>query len=397
MMSKGSFPTIHDPLMSKSHLSASQSKKSSHIPSTQTHHTSQVSPVGSSSSQSQPIQHASTPHPQDVKVHLPHCEIAILAEKQRKLAASLQKAKKRKKTASQHSDDASSSSSSSSSNSSSSSSNEAPNKKARPHTVYTFGNVPFSSFKKAMDYCKDVFEQPISEFYPGDREFEILQDIFKRVAAYQPLQFTAIGFKKGEKGKGPFCKYPSFYFKTQDQVAYPVNYRECLKANPTQCRVEPTYKTAFYNAIRVFLGKYRSMYFKTTGNNNNNGILHGGPILTKKNSEVVYRGATFDQILDNFLNEHGYTVDDLVGKYMVSPNRNKADLVDPILKDQWINYHSKHSLLDIVPKQRPTKEKKQKPQHEVQVPEDPKLSLPEGAVSEVSSFCQKVNFPTSED
>jgi len=71
--------------------------------------------------------------------------------------------------------------------------------KTRQHTCHVFGGINFPSLKKAMDYCKDIFEQSQTEFFPGNRDFHILQDIFKRCEAYKHTQMAVIGFKKGEK------------------------------------------------------------------------------------------------------------------------------------------------------------------------------------------------------
>lgn len=338
------------------------------------------------------------------KVHLPHCEITIRAEQQRQAAANLQKAKARLRNKNapslSHTDEEK--------ESNCALTQIPPEKKTRQQNSYVFGGVKFSSFKKAMDFCKDKFEGSVTEFYPGDRDFEILQDIFKRCEAYKELNFVAIGFKKGEKGKGPFCKYPSFYFKTDDHIPYPINYRECLRAKPTQVRIEPTYKTAFYNAIRVFLGKYRSLHFKKRGIANNT-VLNGGFILTKKNSEVIYRGLSFDQILENFLTEYKLKIEDLNGKFMISPSRNKADLVDPVIKDQWIAYHAKFAVLDIVAKQKPTRQRLAN-----DVPSGPaaltpeshstllsegsntNLVLPSHAMSEINQFFKDVTLPITD-
>jgi hypothetical protein len=76
---------------------------------------------------------------------------------------------------------------------------------------------------------------------------------------------------------------------------------------------------------------------------------------------VVYRGASFDEILDNFLKEQNLKMEELQASLFIGTlNPNKANLSDPILKDKWIAYHETHMNLAVVPKQKNCQKEKKK-------------------------------------
>lgn len=227
-------------------------------------------------------------------------------------------------------------------------------KKARTVVMHKFGELEFTSFKRAIDFCKEILEQQTPcEYVPGDRNYGILADIFRRQTAYAEMKFTCIGFRKGEKGKGSYQKYSSFYVKTADGMTYSINYRDCLKAVPTQVKLEPPYKTAFQNAVKASLRKFRTTFFKSLGKQTNEAaaVLSGAPLVNKKkNSEIIYEGPTFDELLARFLEEEKLTVDSLSSKYMLQANRS-VEIVCPNMKGKWILFHELNAKLKVVVKQ----------------------------------------------
>ena len=286
-------------------------------------------------------------------MHLPHCQITKLREQAKEKEAQLELL------------DLEKNSSSSSSSSNNSKKRKKPSK-TRPPLVLRFGDVDFSSLKKAMEYCRAILQGEHGEqnlFTPQDRNFKILQSIFQRCDTYKTMKMVTIGTRMSGNGKG---KSPSFYFTTEKGEMIPVPYRDCLRSNPTQIRIEPTYKTAFRNAIKNIIHKFHmdqlrkltaSSAIPPTSINSSDSTSTSTSTIraktwSKKNTEVEYLNLSFDEILNQFLHQEHLEDLQFPPNFFLSPNTAKASINDPLLKNKWISFHDQHMQLNVVYKEK---------------------------------------------
>lgn len=92
---------------------------------------------------------------------------------------------------------------------------------------YVFGGVKFQNLKLLHDYCSNVLQRAPIEYQPGQRDFHVLHDIFKRKNDYQSMEFERIRIQKVNR------KAACFYAKVVNVTEFIfINHRLCLKLNP---------------------------------------------------------------------------------------------------------------------------------------------------------------------
>lgn len=203
-----------------------------------------------------------------------------------------------------------------------------------------FGDYSFKTKKSVIDYVQSVIGKYSFKECMNEEDVEFFLSLFTLHDEYK--EKLGVGVSKLRVDRD-FHGNRCICILRIDGSEEGISWRHCI--NPLSVRSNVS--NAFRRAVKETVISFRD-----------NALFRGENIceylnvtLDKSNSNVSYRGVSFESLLDDFLFENNidYCSIDLLDP-PASDHDQRAILSDPNLTEEWRNYHSKYAELVLVSK-----------------------------------------------